>query len=51
MNEYTFNELDSTELCEITGGGGGWIGYLQPAYDFGRGICEGFKSASDEDDN
>jgi len=43
-------EIDSDELVEIDGGGGfGWVGLIQPIYDFGSGICQGFQDAAKND--
>lgn len=50
MENINFTELTSTELVEIDGGKGwGWLGLLQPIYDFGRGFVDGFKSGLDSE--
>lgn len=38
-----FEVLDDSTLENVVGGKGlGWIGLLQPVYDFGSGIVKGF---------
>ncbi|GMA67201.1 lactococcin G-beta/enterocin 1071B family bacteriocin [Leuconostoc gelidum] len=44
MNDNViFNELTETELSSISGGKGwGWVGLIEPAWDFGGGVVKGF---------
>ena len=49
MSIYSLLSFD--EMQEVGGGKGlGWLGLLQPAYDFLRGIGSGFMDACKRDD-
>ena len=51
MENVDFIELDSIELSETNGGtirGYGWIGLLQPIYDFGCGAYEGWRDCMND---
>lgn len=41
-----FEVLTKKELVEINGGKGwGWVGLIQPAYDFCCGVAKGFTTS------
>lgn len=43
MNDNViFNELTETGLSSISGGKWGWLGLVEPAWDFGGGVVKGF---------
>lgn len=42
QNNVDFHELTETELVSISGGKFGWLGLVEPAWDFGGGVVKGF---------